>query len=103
MSHQNQQLESLLHFICSRCVQSICSPEGDLIINPSAIHRARKDNCVALAAEIREFIDPKVRLTVHWDGKIMPDVTGKGRGCVDRLPIMVHGKDMTKLLAILKL
>ena len=30
----------------------------------------------------------------------MPDDTDPGRGCVDRLPIMVSGKDVTKLLAI---
>jgi len=33
----------------------------------------------------------------------MPDLTGTERGCVDRLPIMVSGKDVTKLLAIPKL
>ena len=33
----------------------------------------------------------------------MPDDTDPGRGCVDRLPIMVSGKDVTKLLAIPKL
>lgn len=79
------------------------APAGELIISPSAIHRARKGNRAALAAEIRESFDPKVPLTIHWDGKIMPDFTETGRGCVDRLPIMVSGKDVTKLLAIPKL
>ena len=73
---------------------------GELVISPSAIHQARKDNRAALAAEIRESFDPNVPLTIHWDGKIMPDLTGTKRGCVDRLPIMVSGKDVTKLLAI---
>src|SRR5688572_18702233 len=76
---------------------------GELIISPSAIHQARKDNRAALAAEIRESFDSNVPLAIHWDGKIMPDLTGTERGCVDRLPIMVSGKDVTKLLAIPKL
>src|SRR5688572_32566614 len=76
---------------------------GELIISPSAIHQARKDNRAALAAEIRESFDPNVPLTIHWDGKIMPDLTGTERGCVDRLQIMVSGCDVTKLLAIPKL
>jgi len=74
-----------------------------LIISPSAIHRARKDNSAALAAVIRESFDPKVPPTIHWDGKIMLDVTVTRRGYVDRHPIMASGKDVTKLLTIPKL
>jgi hypothetical protein len=45
-------------------------PAGELIIGPSAIQRARKDNLAALAAMIRESFNPKA-LTIHWDGKII--------------------------------
>src|SRR5688572_16698511 len=80
---------------------NLCAaPAGELIISPSAIHQARRDNRAALASEIRESFDPNVPLTIHWDRKIMLDLTGTERGCVDRLPIMVSGKDVTKLLAI---
>lgn len=92
------------HIFNALAVSNLCAaPAGELIISPAAIHRARKDNRAALAAEIHESFDPKVPLTIHWDGKIMPDATGTGRGCVDRLPIMVSGKEVTKLLAIPKL
>jgi len=47
----------------------------ELIISLSAIHRARKDNRAAQAAENSKSFDPKIPLTLHWDGKIMPDVT----------------------------
>src|SRR5678815_416492 len=80
-------------------IYNYAEPAGEMIIGPSAIHRARKDNRAALAAMIRESFNPKA-LTIHWDGKIMTDVTGTERGCVNRLPIMVSGKDVTKLLAI---
>src|SRR5688572_24466448 len=55
------------------------APAGELIISPSAIHQARKDNRAALAAEKSKSFDPKIPLTLHWEGNIMPDVTGTGR------------------------
>src|SRR5678815_1027981 len=92
------------HILSALAASNLCAAAaGELIISPSAIHQARKDNRAALAAEIRESFDPNVPLTIHWDGKIMPDHTGTERGCVDRLPIMVSGKDVTKPLAIPKL
>src|SRR5688572_26695787 len=92
------------HILSALAASNLCAaPAVELIISPSAIHQARKDNRAALAAEIRESFDPNVPLTIHWDGKIMPDLTGTERGCVDRLLIMVSGKDVTKLLVISKL
>ena len=52
-------------------------------------------------------IDEKdVSLVLHWDGKLLPDLTGEGGGKkVDRLPILVSSPDIEyeKLLAIPKL
>ncbi|KAF0708425.1 Uncharacterized protein FWK35_00031509, partial [Aphis craccivora] len=44
---------------------------------------------------------PDCPLTVHWDGKILPDITGKDN--VDRLPILVSGDGVSKLLSVPKL
>ena len=74
-----------------------------LSLSHSAIHRARKYHRIALATEIRESFSANVPLTVHWDGKIMLDYTGNKRLTVNRLPIMVSGKDITKILGIPKL
>ena len=81
------------------------SPGNELIISPSAVHRARRLQRAELAAEIRDSFDPQVPLTLHWDGKLMSNYTNTGTEqlSVDRLPIMVSGKEMTKLLAIPKL
>ena len=38
---------------------------------------------------------------VHWDGKILPEMRGQGK--VDRLPILVSGDGMEKLLGVPKL
>ena len=79
------------------------APVSELMISPSSVQRARKVQRAALAAEIRESFHPLVPLTLHWDGKIMPNYTGTEQLSVDRLPIMVSGKEVTKLLAIPKL
>ena len=41
-----------------------------------------------------------VPLVVHWDGKLIRDLTGKQ---VDRLPILVCGLGISQLLAVAKL
>ena len=41
-----------------------------------------------------------VPLVVHWDGKLIRDLTGKQ---VDRLPILVSGLGISQLLAVAKL
>jgi len=38
---------------------------------------------------------------VHWDGKILPKISGQGK--VDRLPILVSRDGMEKLLGVPKL
>src|SRR5688572_9212113 len=43
------------HILSALAASNLCAaPAGELIISPSAIHQARKDNRDALAAEIRE-------------------------------------------------
>ena len=50
---------------------------------------------------IRETFNPQIPLTVHWDGKLLPALTGKDN--VDRLPVLVSGGGMSKLLGVPKL
>lgn len=82
-------------------------PTTELQISHRAIHRARNKHRESLAAEIQAEIqssfDPNVPLTLHWDGKIMSDYTGNVDKTVDRLAILVSGKDISKLLAVPKL
>ncbi|KAK2702040.1 hypothetical protein QYM36_019351 [Artemia franciscana] len=42
-----------------------------------------------------------VPLVVHWDGKLIPDLIGKEK--VDRLPVLVSGKEVLQLLTVAKL
>jgi hypothetical protein len=43
----------------------------------------------------------EVPLTIHWDGKLLEDISG--REVVDRLPILVSGEGVLQLLAVPKL
>ena len=39
-----------------------------------------------------------IPLTIHWDGKLMEDLTGKQH--VDRLPVLVSGVGVDQLLGV---
>ena len=76
---------------------------GKLIISPSGIRRARIKCREALATEIKDTFRPQVPLILHWDGKITEDCSLPGQETVDRLPVLVSGQVVVKLLAVPKL
>jgi hypothetical protein len=50
---------------------------------------------------IKESFSCDTPFVVHWDGKILPDLTGSDH--VDRLPVLVSGLNVSKLLGVPKL
>ncbi|CAI6359106.1 unnamed protein product [Macrosiphum euphorbiae] len=54
-----------------------------------------------MASFIKESFTPNSKLTVHWDGKMMSDLTSREH--VDCLPILVSGGEQEKLISIKKL
>jgi hypothetical protein len=48
-----------------------------------------------------QFNSNDVALTEHWDGKLLPDITG--HATVDRLPALVSGHGIEQLLGVPKL
>lgn len=73
----------------------------NLALSATSIRRQRVAHRKNMADEIKESFSPTVPLTLHWDGKLMSDLTG--REIVDRLPILVSGDGMQKILAVPKL
>ena len=69
-------------------------------MNRSTIRRPRICIRKHVAAIIKESFTSEVLLTVHRDGKMLPDLTGKDK--VDRLPILVSGTGVTKQLGVPK-
>ena len=73
----------------------------ELSLSPSAIRAQRIKHRKALAEEIKSSFSVKVPLLLHWDGKILPDLSGHIK--IERLPILISGEKCTKLLAVPKL
>lgn len=75
-----------------------------LPLSRSSIRRYRIGNREDIAQNIKSDFRPTVPLVVHWDGKLMKDTTAAGASSkVDRLPVIVTGYEVDKLLAIPKL
>ena len=71
-----------------------------LILNRSSIRLQQQKHRKVTADRIkRQF--PQYPLIVHWDGKLIPDITGSKT--VDRLPVLVTTNGHAQLLAVPKL
>ena len=81
--------------------QSLGHNADDLTINRSSIHRSRERCRVNLNAHLKEQFMPTVPLVVHWDGKLLSDLTGKEM--VDRLPVILSGAGVNQVIGVPKL
>ena len=71
-----------------------------ITLSTTSLYETRKDTREAIGSSVRESFCPKVPLIVHFDGKMLPDCDGvKG----DRMPVVVSGKWVEKLLGIPRL
>jgi hypothetical protein len=53
-----------------------------------------------IAVSLKSVFQPEVPLTIHWDGKMIENMTG--HESVDHLPILVSGKGVDQILAVPK-
>jgi hypothetical protein len=72
----------------------------DIILSTSSIYRARKAVRISLADDQKERFKPTTPLVAHFDGKLLPYNDGE---LVDRMPVVVSGLHVEKLLSIPKL
>ena len=73
----------------------------ELPLSRSSIRRARMQYREEFATDLRSKFTPSSALVVHWDGKLLPDITGKQK--VDRLPVIVSGVETEQLLGVPKI
>ena len=73
----------------------------DININRTSIHSHRVKHRALFAEAIKTTFAPNLSLTVHWDGKLLMDLTGNEY--VDRLPIVVTGVGVQQLLGVPKI
>ena len=76
-------------------------------LSHSTIHHKRSQHSSEITSSIHadfSFVD-KQQLVVHWAGKILADSTNKEdwKSKVDRLAVVVTGKELEKMLGIVKL
>lgn len=87
--------------IVGETARSLGHDVADLTLNRTSIRRQRMECRTEAFRSITAEFTPEDSLIVHWDGKLIPDITGKEK--VDRLPILVSFKGTSKLLEVLKL
>ena len=67
-------------------------------LSVATIWRHRKKNRVETGkASVEDACRDSV-LTVHWDGKLLPTLSGRGKE--DRLPVVISGVDVERILAV---
>lgn len=85
-------------FLLSAAARSLGHDPKELVLNRESSRRDRARFRAVAAAEIKASFQPDVPLTVHWDGKIVP--AADGSPAEDRLPVLVSGESVSKLLAV---
>ena len=73
-------------------------------VSAESLCQARIANCQQVAFYLKASFLTEITdmpLTLHWDGMLLPDLTDRGE--VDRLPILLSGLGIKKLVAALKL
>ncbi|KAG0721760.1 Avirulence protein AvrBs3 [Chionoecetes opilio] len=86
--------------IVAATASSLGHDPQELVLNPESIRQARAKYRSTLAKDIKETFSPLTPLTVHWDGKILPQDDGTR---AERLAILVTGEGVEKLLGVPKL
>lgn len=87
-------------------IASVVENENEKSVAISTTYRYRKHHRQENAANIRDQFDKNNSpyFVVHWDSKIMPDTTCCSSGKkTDRLPVIVTGLNIEKLLVVEKL
>lgn len=87
--------------VLTKTLKNVGKDPLEYSVNYSSIQRLRMKHRKAVASNLRKEFKPDVPLTVHWDGKLIEDITG--HETVDRLPILVSGQGVDQLLAVPKL
>ena len=85
-------------FMIAATARSLGNDVQDFTINRSSIRRARLRLRQEISNRLKDNFDPGTPLTVHWDGRLLPDLTGKE--LVDRLPALVSGFNTFQLFGV---
>src|SRR6218665_3049139 len=89
--------------VLAAAAQSLGHNVKDLNINRSSVHREHERYREEIGKNLKDQFKatPTSSLVVHWDGKLLQDLTGKQ--LINRLPVILSGLGVSQLLGIPKL
>lgn len=90
--------------ILASMVNEVGCSTSSAVLSKSTVHRKRQHLRCEAAQQIKNDFIP-CKSVVHWDGKLMSDLTGDDTNQVDRLPILISSlvDGSIKLLGVPKL
>lgn len=91
-------------FIIASVAKAMGHDPSQLALNKESVRQSRRHHRETAAREIKEAFNVEGSsgpLTVHWDGKILPALTGNEN--VDRLAVIVSGSGVMKLIGVPKI
>ena len=88
-------------FVLTETSRALGQSVEELNINRSSIRRERTKHRAQISDKLKSEFKTDIPLVVHWDGKLMQDLTTKTH--VDRLPIIVSGLCVKQLLTVAKI
>jgi len=90
--------------ILASVVNEVGCSTSSTVLSRSTVHRQRQHHRRETAEQIKKNCKPS-KCVVHWDGKLLPDMTGVDTNKVDRLLVLVSSlaDGETKLLGVPKL
>ena len=89
-------------FVVGTVAKALGHNISDMTLSRSSIRRSRNKNREMQASVHQEFINNKPALLLHWDGKLLPDITG-GKETVDRIAVLVTSSGEEMLLGVPKI
>lgn len=89
-------------YVAASIVQSVGKNLDDVVLSRSSIRRSRQASREQVGIEIQQSFSRSSPLLLHWDSKILPDITN-GNSSVDRVAILVSGGGIEQLLAVPKI
>lgn len=78
-----------------------CKDLNSITASHRSIHRSREKVRKKIAQDLKAEIQIAHSTVIHWDGKLLPDITGREK--VERLPVIISGVSTQQLLGVPKL
>jgi hypothetical protein len=92
-------LREAMHIV-TPALQAVGVNVDELTLSATSMHRSRKLKRLEINENLRQTFSPSVPLIVHFDNKLLPDISGV---TLERVPVVVSGMNIEKILGIPKL